>query len=151
MQRDLARDPQYSVLFKVITKLDEPILTEALGKRTVDLMREVAKADVALSTKSSFRSPLPAGSLTMEQLLRALPYENEIIACTMSGVQLRRLLDAAASDSFISGPASIDDERNYRVAATDFLASIAHRDEFACEPTKTGLLVREELYKSLTR
>ncbi|MFL6247032.1 MAG: bifunctional metallophosphatase/5'-nucleotidase, partial [Thermoanaerobaculia bacterium] len=150
MQRALERDPKYSKLFTPIAKLDRPISTVALAKRTVDVMRNAVKADIALSTKSSFRSPLPAGPLTMELLLGALPYENEIVVCTMSGAQLRRLLDAAGDDSFVSGPDSIENERNYRVATTDYLANVAYRDAFACEKTSSGLRVREELRKSLT-
>lgn len=151
MQRELERDPKYSEQFVAIGKLDAPISTEALAKRTVEVMREAVKADVALSTKSSFRSPLPAGPLTMELLLGALPYENEIVTCTMSGAQLRRLLDVAGDDSFVSGPASIENERDYRVATTDYLAHVAYRDAFACDKTSSGLRVREELRKSLTR
>ena len=114
-------------------------------------MREAVKADVALSTKSSFRSPLPAGPLTMELLLGALPYENEIVVCTMSGTQLRHLLDVAGDDSFVSGATAIDNERSYRVATTDYLANVAYREAFACDKTSSGLRVREELRKSLIR
>ena len=85
MQRELERDPRYRDLFTVIGRLDAPLSTEALGHRTVEIMREVAEADVALSTKSSFRQPLPAGPLTMETLRAAMPYDNEIVSCTMSG------------------------------------------------------------------
>jgi 5'-nucleotidase len=149
MQRELERDPNYRGLFTPIGKLDAPISTEALAKRTIDVMREVSKADVALSTKSSFRGPLPGGALTMELLLGALPYENEIVACTMTGEQLRRLLVVAGEDSFVSGPGTIDDVRNYRVATTDYLANVAYRDAFACEKSTSGLKVRDELRKSL--
>ena len=69
----------------------------------------------------------------------------------MSGAQLRRLLDMAGEDSFVSGPASIDDERSSRVATTDYLAHVAYRDAFACDKTSSGWRVREELRKSLTR
>jgi 5'-nucleotidase/UDP-sugar diphosphatase len=151
MQRELERDPKYRELFIPIAQFDAPISTEALARRTVDVMREAAKADVALSTKSSFRSPLPAGPLTMELLLGALPYENEIVVCTMSGEQLGRLLDVAGDDSYVSGPASVETTRSYRVATTDYLAYVAYRDAFACDKSMSGLKVREELRKSLTR
>lgn len=151
MQRELERDPKYSALFTPIATLNAPISTEALARRTVDVMREAAKADVALSTKSSFRSPLPAGPLTMELLLRALPYDNEIIVCTMSGEWLRRVFDAAGADSFVSAPARMDVDAIYRVATTDYLAYVAHKDAFACDKSRSGLRVREELRKALTR
>lgn len=152
MQRELERDPKYSELFVPIAKLGAPISTEALARRTVDLMREVARADVALSTKSSFRSPLPAGPLTMELLLGALPYENEIVVCTMTGEQVRRLLEVAGEDSYVSRLVTeIEAAKSYRVATTDYLAYVAYKEAFGCEKTMTGLKVREELRKSLTK
>lgn len=146
MQRELERDPQYRDLFTVIGKLDAPLSTEALARRTVDVMREAAKADVALSTKSSFRQPLPAGPLTMETLRAAMPYDNEIVVCTMSGAQLQRALDAAGSDSYVT-PLTVDPQRTYRVAMTDYIAHVAYKDVFACDKTQTGFRVRDELRK----
>lgn len=151
MQRDLERDPQYRELFAPIGRRDAPLSTDALGRLTVETMREAANADVALSTKSSFRGPLSEGALTMESLRAALPYDNEIVACMMNGALLRKLLHAAANDSLIAGPASIDDTKSYRVATTDYLANVAHRGVFVCEQTMTGLRVREELRKKLAK
>src|SRR5205085_5507959 len=50
MQRDLERDPQYAPLFKRIATLAQPISVEELGRRTVEIMRDTAHADVAVST-----------------------------------------------------------------------------------------------------
>jgi 5'-nucleotidase / UDP-sugar diphosphatase len=146
MQRDLERDPQYRELFAVIGRLDAPLSTEALARRTVETMRDVAKADIALSTKSTFRQPLPAGPLTMETLLAAMPYENEIVVCTMSAAQLQRFLDAAGPDSFVT---AFNPAPTYRVATTDFVATVARKDVFDCDGTRTGLRVREEMRKRL--
>lgn len=146
MQRELERDPQYRDLFTVIGKLDAPLSTEALARRTVDIMREAAKADVALSTKSSFRQPLPAGPLTMEVLRAAMPYDNEIVVCTMGGAQLQRALDAAGADSYVT-PLTIDSQGSYRVAMTDYIAHVAYKDAFACDKTQSGFRVRDELRK----
>jgi 5'-nucleotidase len=147
MQAELEKDPQYAELFKVIGKLDAPISTEALAMRTLDVMRDVSKADVAISTMSSFRSPLPSGPLTMELLLSAMPYENEIVVCTMSAAQLRKLLDAAGPESYVAGTTTGKDD--YRVATTDFMVNVAHKELFDCDKTKSGLRVREELRKRL--
>lgn len=147
MQRDLEKDPQYKDLFTVIGNLDAPISTEALAMRTLNVMRDVAKADVAISTKSSFRSPLPSGPLTMELLLSAMPYENEIIVCTMNAQQLRKLLDVAGPESYVAGITTGQDV--YRVATTDFMVNVAHKELFDCDKAKSGLRVREELRKRL--
>jgi 5'-nucleotidase len=148
MQRDLERDPQYAALFTVIADLKEPLSTEALAMRTLEVMRQAAAADVAISTKSSFRSPLPRGQVTLELLRAAMPYDNEIVACTMSGAQLQRVLDAAGDESYVSG-IKIDPSRTYRVATTDYMAHVAHKTVFACDKTQPGLKVREELRKRL--
>ncbi len=148
MQTALERDPVYRELFIPIGTLALPLSVDALAQRTLDTMRKATNADVAISTKSSFRRALPAGTLTMELLRAALPYDNEIVVCEMSGEQLERVLGAAAAESFVSGPPSIDTARAYRVATTDYLAHVAYRDVFTCDKQKTGLRVRDELRKT---
>jgi 5'-nucleotidase len=156
MQRQLASDPKYRELFAPIGRLAEPLSVAELAERTLEIMRSATHSDVALSTTSSFRQPLPRGTLTMELLLTALPYENEIVTCTMTGAQLRRLYDynetrkGTDSESFVNGPSSIDSGKSYRVATTDYLASVSWKEVFDCDPSKTGLKVREELRRRLT-
>lgn len=157
LQLDLEHDPQYAPLFEPIATLQSPLSVEALGNRTVSIMRAVASADLALSTVSSFRQPLAPGTLTMEDLMAAMPYENEIVVAEMSGAEVDRLLAFAeskrGSDSylFVARPPVIDPSRTYRVAATDFLARVAggYRDFFK-EGKGTGLKVRDEVRKSLS-
>lgn len=157
MQRDLERDPQYAALFAPIGTLSHPLSVDDLGALTVEAMRAAAGADVALSTVSSFRQPLPSGTLTMELLRAALPYDNEIVACSMTGAELQRLLDAVearrGTDSFayIARPESIDPARSYRVAAADYFARVAYKEAFACRAEGTGSRVREEIRKRLSR
>lgn len=147
MQRELEHDPQYRALFEPIGKLETPLSVAALGAKTVELMRKITGADVALSTTSSFRQPLPAGTLTMEVLLAALPYENEIVTCTMNAARLQRFLSAVEPESFVARGGPID-PATWKVATTDYVAYVAHKDVFDCEKTKTGLKVREELRKT---
>ena len=155
MQRDLERDPKYRDLFTPIGKLDQPLDVASLAQKTLAVMRSATQSDVALSTTSSFRQPLPRGTLTMELLLGALPYENEIVSCTMTGSQLQRLYDVnearrgSDSEAFVNGPAAIEPAGVYRVATTDYLANVSWKEAFDCEKTKTGLKVREELTKAL--
>ncbi|HEX2120980.1 MAG TPA: metallophosphoesterase [Thermoanaerobaculia bacterium] len=148
MQAALERDPVYRELFVPIGTLAAPLSVETLAQRTLEIMRTVAGADVVLSTKSSFRRALPAGTLTMELLRAALPYDNEIVVCAMTGGQLQRVLGAAAAESFVSGADSIDPARTYRVATTDYVAFVAYEEVFTCEKQKTGSRVRDELRKT---
>ncbi len=155
MQRALERDAQYRELFTPIGRLDAPLSVDALAQRTLAAIRTTVKADVALSTVSSFRGSLPSGTLTLEVLRAALPYDNEIVVCTLTGAQLQRVLDFSASrkgtdsESYVSGPGSIDPAKTYRVATTDYLANVAYREVFVCDREKTGLRVREELLKAI--
>jgi 5'-nucleotidase / UDP-sugar diphosphatase len=157
MQRDLENDPRYRDLFTPLGTIEQPLSIAALGQKTVAVMRLATKSDVALSTASSFRQPLPRGALTMELLLGALPYENEIVTCTMSGVQVQRLLEVNASrkgsdsEAYVDRPATIDPAAAYRVATTDYMANVGWKDSFDCQTTPSGLKVREELKKALTK
>lgn len=155
MQKELELDPQYRELFLTIGQLDAPLSIAQLADRTVKTMREVTKADVALSTSSSFRQALPRGVVTMELLRAAMPYDNEIVVCQMAGTQLQRLLDYDASQSgtdtasFIARPDKIVPEQNYTVATTDYLAFVAYKNYFTCDAVKAGLRVRDEVRKTL--
>lgn len=157
MQKSLEADLEYRHLFIPIAHLDSPLSVASLAEKTVGIMRTATKADVALSTTSSFRQPLPRGPLTMELLLAALPYENEIVTCTMSGAQLGRLLDVnelrkgSDSEAYIDGDRTIDPDGTYRVATTDYMANVAWKDSFDCGTANTGLRVREELKKALAK
>jgi 5'-nucleotidase len=150
MQRALERDPQYAPLFRPIAKLAQPMTVEQLAQRAVEIMRNAAHADVAVSTASSFRQPLPAGVVTLEDLRNAMPYDNEIVVVEMSGEQLQNLLDAsAAEEPLVATPLGQRPTANgqrYRVAVTDYLANVAarYRDHFASlASVRTGLHVRE--------
>jgi 5'-nucleotidase / UDP-sugar diphosphatase len=157
MQASLERDPEYRELFVPIADLPVAILVEELAASTLQTMREATGADVALSTTSSFRRPLSSGALTMEALRGALPYDNEIVVCTMTGLKLQRLLDESAarrekdSGSYVLAPAGIDPAGSYRVATTDYQARVAYRELFDCALTETGLRVRDELRRRLVR
>jgi 5'-nucleotidase/UDP-sugar diphosphatase len=156
LQAELERDPQYAPLFETIATLPKPLPIAELARETLETMRRVAHADVALSTASSFRQPLPAGRLTDELLRAAMPYENDILVYELDGAALAKLVAYSTSRggtdavSYIAGADSIDETKRYRVAVTDFLAKVApgYRELLAPFPmTKSGFKVREEVRK----
>ncbi|MFP5247470.1 MAG: bifunctional metallophosphatase/5'-nucleotidase, partial [Thermoanaerobaculia bacterium] len=99
MQRALELDPDYAELFEPIGELERPLSTEQVAQRALDTMRKVANADIAISTTSSFRGALASGTLTLEALRAAMPYDNEIVVCTMSGA----LLEELRKESYVAG------------------------------------------------
>jgi 2',3'-cyclic-nucleotide 2'-phosphodiesterase (5'-nucleotidase family) len=158
MQRELEADPKYAPLFATIGTLAAPLPVDALAQRTVEIMRDAAHADIALSTASSFRQDLARGRVTMESLRAAMPYDNEILVYTLRGDVVEKLLaygeSREGSDSFaiVAAPKAIDAARTYRVATTDYLARVApgYRDFFAgMTPETPGLRVRDEFRKRI--
>lgn len=157
MQRDLENDPAYGDLFVTVATLPRPFEVGALAAFTVETMRDLAHADVALSTASSFRQALPAGAIDLETLRAAMPYDNEIVVADLNGQQLRALLDRAgttdaASDarSFATMAPPIDPSRMYRIAVTDYMARVSpsFRDLFGgAQISGLGLHVRAEVLK----
>ena len=141
MQRELERDPKYRDLFTPIAKLREPLSVAALAKQTLDVMKAVTSSDIAISTHSSFRRPLPAGTINLEALRGALPYDNEIVVCTLTGKELRAVID---DEMYVSD--TVDLTKTYRVATTDYVAFVAKK--LACE--RTGKKVRAELTATLS-
>jgi 5'-nucleotidase len=138
MQRELESDPKYRELFVPIGRLAEPLSVDALARRALEVMRAAAGTEIAISTASSFRNPLPAGTLTLERLRAAMPYDNEIVVCSMTGAQLERL----RAESYLSG--TFGSAATYKVATTDYLGT---REKLQCE--KTGARVRAKLQKAL--
>jgi 5'-nucleotidase/UDP-sugar diphosphatase len=137
MQTDLERNNPD--LFAPIGTLASPLSVATLGQRALDVMRKATNTSVAISTTSSFRRPLPTGTLTMELLRAAMPYDNEIVVCTITGADLLRL----QPESFLSTSAPIDPTRTYKAAMTDYLSG---REKLDCE--RTGLRVRAEFQKT---
>ena len=157
MQRDLEADPAYRELFVPFAKLPRPMEVSDVVSLTLDTMRDVAHADAAMSTASSFRQALPKGPIDPETLRAALPYDNEIVVAEVSGAQLQQLYDLAvadpASDAYsFTTKLTIDPAKIYKVAITDYMARVAasYRDRFvAAKLNSTGMRVRAEVMKRL--
>lgn len=116
-----------------------------LGRLVTASMIEGANADVALVSGGAIRDSLPAGELTYGDLLRVLPFGNEVVVVTLSGARLEAYLRAARRMTPGSGAypqtsgvrteqggheggalrvqgQPIDPERRYRLALSSFVA-----------------------------
>jgi 5'-nucleotidase len=155
MQRNLESDPQYAPFFATAGTLRAPLSLEALGRKTVEIMRDAVHADAAASTSSSFRQPLPRGAITLELLRNALPYDNEIVVAELRGDALAALIERGKGGGeplVVAAPGVIERDRVYRLAAADYLINVAaaYRDIFAgVSARKSGLRAREEVRKWL--
>jgi 5'-nucleotidase / UDP-sugar diphosphatase len=119
----------------------------SFGNLVADAVRALAGAEVAVINGGTIRTSIEAGPFTLEDLLQALPFENEVVVVRLTGAELRGMLERSAAMT-VHGPegsflqvsgirmriagahardievagAPLDDQRVYRVAMSDFLA-----------------------------
>jgi 5'-nucleotidase / UDP-sugar diphosphatase len=118
-----------------------------LGSFVADVMRERAKADIAIENAGGLRWDIPAGEINKGHVLDALPFLNYLSVYVLTGVQIREVLEH--SFSLIHGMAQVsglravydtrrpegkrlvdlqigghpvEDQKTYRVAVTSFIA-----------------------------
>lgn len=119
-----------------------------LGNFVTDIMRRSSGADIALLNAGSLRASIDEGPITLEEVFKAMPYENEIVLVELTGREIDQILRRAVSGTrqdedggflHVSGlrfrirsrtPVEIladgqplDPDKTYRVAVTDFMAS----------------------------
>ena len=152
--------------------LPESLLSNFFADATLRQARKIdAKIDFAMpSTKGGIRVDLPKGPLTVSHIYELMPFENELIVCTIKGSEAQQLLDFIAAskgqpvaglsmkikdkkavDVVING-APFDINRNYRVLTSDYVASggdntIGFKDPV--EKKVLGLKVRDALLKEV--
>lgn len=68
-----------------------------LGNLLADLMRKEYDADIALINGGQIRASLPAGPVTLGQVLSVLPFESSIVTITVTGEQLLLALENSVS------------------------------------------------------
>jgi len=145
------RPERYEVIGEArgdITDTDVRRREAALGNFVTDLIRAEARADLALTTASSFLNSLFKGPVTVNAVWEAIPYKNSLVTLNLTGAQVRQILEFSAqssgkggfsqvsgvtfvidgdavSDIQIAG-APLDDKKLYRVATTNYQAQIAY-------------------------
>ena len=67
----------------------------ALGSFLADSLREMEGADVALLNSGGLRADLAAGELTYGSTFEVIPFDNTVATVTVTGDELKRLLQAA--------------------------------------------------------
>jgi 5'-nucleotidase len=68
-----------------------------LGNLVADAMREKGKADFAIINSGGIRISLDAGKITMDDLFRALPFDNLLNVVKMKGHQVKLMYQIATS------------------------------------------------------
>jgi len=116
------------------------------GNLVADLFRSAAGADVGLTNKGGLRTRLVRGPLTRRMLYELLPFENTLVSMSLTGEQLRAVLQGSLAKErrpleiggasyrytvrggervlldVTVGGAPLEPDRRYRVATSSFLA-----------------------------
>jgi len=67
-----------------------------LGNFAADVIRDRTGADLAVMNAGGVRAPLPKGDVRASDILTMLPFDNRLVVVSMSGSQVRALLDRMA-------------------------------------------------------
>lgn len=135
------------------------------------VMEQAKKLDPAIdfampSTKGGIRVDLPKGPIMVSNIYELMPFENELVICTIKGTEAQRLLEfiAASNGQPVAGlhmkiidkkPAVVfidgkpfDIHRNYRVLTSDYVANGGDNTLGLKDPVEKkvlGLKVRDAL------
>ncbi|HWQ02995.1 MAG TPA: bifunctional UDP-sugar hydrolase/5'-nucleotidase, partial [Candidatus Nitrosotenuis sp.] len=106
----LPPDPEVAAKVKQYQQLVAPEIGEIVGRSKVrltrdyraesllgafvaDVMRELAKTDVAFTNAGGLRADLPRGEVSKGHVLDALPFVNTVVICEMTGAQIKEVLE----------------------------------------------------------
>jgi 5'-nucleotidase/UDP-sugar diphosphatase len=146
------------------------------GDLLADVMREVSSADAALTNGGGMRANIPAGEVTVGDILTALPFGNTVVTLEMTGSTLKEALDHCARDEFggggflqVSGLSftvvpgegageilvngePLDLTKTYTIATNDFVAAGGDGYEMFAElePYDTGVVLYETVVSALS-
>lgn len=64
-----------------------------IGNWQADVMREYAQADVAFQNNGGIRADLPAGPITVGDIMRISPFGNHFVVFSVTGEMLRKMIE----------------------------------------------------------
>ena len=105
-------DPKAEKAYAKFDKKLSPIMSEVVGSTEIDLphdrkapgvsvlgylvtdiLRDSVDAQIGIANSGGIREPLPKGDLTMGQMYTILPFDNTVVTMTLTGEQLKRVLN----------------------------------------------------------
>jgi 5'-nucleotidase / UDP-sugar diphosphatase len=94
------RPERFAVLGRAAVELSDAGLNDGesvIGNWATDLLRAAAGTQAFFATASGFRGAIPPGDVTAESFYAAIPYQNRLVRCRMSGRELLDLLATSVS------------------------------------------------------
>jgi 2',3'-cyclic-nucleotide 2'-phosphodiesterase (5'-nucleotidase family) len=91
-----------TVLVKSPRRLSKGMPESELGNLMADILREMGQerygkpVDVAITNNGGIRTDFPAGNITMGNVFEVMPFDNELVAITLSGETMKKVIDYLA-------------------------------------------------------
>ncbi len=129
---DIAADARVAALVDAYRRRVAPLATKVLGSTeggltraggelgplAADAERDFAKTDAAVVDPGALRADIDPGPITYGEVAEALAYDHPVVRVELTGRELRAF---AEESGFYSGPADLDPNRTYTVAASEML------------------------------
>ncbi len=125
----------------MFNSLDTP-----MGRYMCDALKEISGSDVFFTNTTTFRDRMPPGAITIETLLKIVPFDNTVVVFEMSGAALLKMMNFIAlnfgkNESFqyggiaftididtrtarevLVGGSPVDNDKIYKVATSSYIA-----------------------------
>ena len=142
----------------------------ALGNFVADIMREYSGAQIALINAGSLRASIKKGKITVEDVFKMMPYDNEVVIVEITGAELMQALTRSVRgtreeedggflhisgikfsirgktiENAVIGTEPLNPDKTYTVAINDFMSTGGDGFEvfIGKKATRTGLPLRE--------
>ncbi len=93
---------------------------DGLGLLAAEGQRRMARADVGIAARGSFRAGVGAGPITYAELYAAQAYDHSVVSVSLGGAEIERLRSRA--DLFVAAPEALAAQSTYRVAVSELAA-----------------------------
>ncbi len=91
-----------TVLVKSPRRLTKGVPESELGNLMADILREMGQerlgkpVDVAITNNGGIRTDFPAGNVTLGNVYEVMPFDNELVAITLSGETMQKVIEYLA-------------------------------------------------------
>ncbi|MFN8347233.1 MAG: 5'-nucleotidase [Spirosomataceae bacterium] len=136
-----------TVLVKSPRRLSKGVPESELGNLMADILREMGQekygkpVDVAITNNGGIRTDFPAGNITLGNVYEVMPFDNELVAITLSGETMKKVIDYLAQrkepqsgltlvidkatnqpKEVLIGGKPLDRQRTYTLVTSDYMA-----------------------------
>lgn len=75
----------------------------AMGNFVADVMKSAAGVQIAFTNSGGLRADLDSGTVTLGEIYEIMPFDNALVTCTLTGAQVKHVLEEQPTKIFFSG------------------------------------------------